>query len=113
MYSNYVFRFPSQKLNHVYYPSYQKHTYFSVPLISKSQENRNVLTFYKHKHLIPDNHKNNIKKCDLEEVKYLTSILKMPAMVVMNQYCDLSLQDEITELYFMNQQVYKDFTSCQ
>ena len=113
MYTNYVFRFPSKKLNHVYYPSYQKHTYYSVPFLSKSQENRNVLTFFKHEEFIPEDHKNNIKKCDIDEVKYLTSIFKMPAIVVMNQYCDLISQDEVTELYFLNQQVYKDFIQCQ
>jgi hypothetical protein len=84
------------------------HTYYTIPFLSKSQENRNVLTFYKHEILIPKDHQNHIKRCELDDVKYLTSLLKMPAIIIMNQYCDLHMQDEITELYFVNQQVYKD-----
>jgi hypothetical protein len=91
-----------------------KETNNKVPFVNKpfqttpflhKQDNRNVLSSYKHKHMASYYMHNNNDKCYIETVVlddmiYVAYLMKMPLVVVDNEYCDVATKQHVVEMYY-------------
>lgn len=107
MQTHFSFRYLPRNTKVVYYPSKQLRSYYSKPF-PVNDNLQNVLTFYHNTALIPEELAHNIQTIPVKDMEYLTSVFKMPAIVILTAYCDVKTSDEINEVYFVRQQLYKE-----
>jgi hypothetical protein len=56
---------------------------------------------------------NKIEEIRIEDVKYITALMRMPAIIVLDQYCDVASKDEITDIMYIRKQPYKEVLKCK
>lgn len=103
---NYLFRYPNKRLQYVYYPTKHTRSYYSIPFPS-THDNGNVLAFYQAPELIPQDISHNIEKIPLTDVTYLSTVLKMSSVIVLNHYCNVQSNQETMEVYYINHKNHK------
>ncbi len=106
----YVYRTPSALLMQtmpVYYPALRPHTCYTTRL-ENDNSSSTVLAFYAHPHLVPPEAAvavdHRIERAPLCDARHLTSVMRMPAAIFLNSYCDLATRAEMHEIFYIRQQ---------
>jgi hypothetical protein len=100
---NFTYKYPSSNLKRVYYPSTgERYTYYSV-----QKNNKNILVFFEHTGLIKMPEKSDtpsrpcvINSTDIEEMHHISKLLNMPAVVVLNTYCDIDDRKQMYDIFY-------------